>query len=141
MFELVPFDSEITFSPFHQLDEIQKNFLKNFSMRDFKTDIKDNGDSYLLEAELPGFKKEDISIVIDDKFMHIRAERHSKSEEKDKQGNYIRSERSYGQMSRSFNISNVKADQIAAEYCDGVLKLTMPKKEATGNTSRQIQIQ
>lgn len=93
------------------------------------TDIKDNGDSYQLEADLPGFSKDDIKIDIEGDYLRINADRHSEIEEKDKQGNYIRCERSYGSYSRSFDVSDVKTDEIKSTYKDGVLTLNMPKKE------------
>lgn len=145
MFELTPFERRhhnlSTFNPFRELEDLERNFFKSPSLAEFKTDIKDNGDSYLLEADLPGFKKEDINIDINDDYLTIKAERHSEIEEKDKKGNFVRCERSYGSFSRSFNVSAVKADEISAEYKDGVLKLTMPKKEPTAVASpRRLEI-
>ena len=144
MFELTPFDRRhhnlATFNPFSEIEDMERNFFKSPSLAEFKTDIKDNGDSYLLEADLPGFKKEDININIDENYLTISAERHSEIEQKDKKGNYVRCERSYGSFSRSFDVSGVKADEIAAEYKDGVLKLTMPKKESTSPSSRRLEI-
>jgi HSP20 family protein len=145
MFELSPFDRKHcdinTYNPFHELEEMRRSFFGDFPLAEFRTDIKDNGDSYLIEADLPGFKKEDINIDIDSNYLHIYAERHSEREEKDKKGNYITCERSYGSFSRRFNISSVKADEITAEYTDGVLRLTMPKKESTAVGSRRLEIQ
>lgn len=145
MFELTPFGRRVngvrTYNPFRELEEMQKAFFGGSHIGEFKTDIKDNGDSYLLEADLPGFKKEDIHVDMDGNYMTITAERHSDAEEKDKEGNYIRCERSYGSFTRSFDISEVKAEGITAEYKDGVLRLTMPKKEAAIPTSRRLEIQ
>jgi len=111
------------------------------ALAEFKTDIQDKGDSYLLEADLPGFKKEDISIDFDDDIMTISAQRHSEHEEKDKKGNFVRCERSYGSYKRSFDLNGIKADEMKAEYKDGVLKLTMPKKVETVPASRRLEIQ
>lgn len=69
------------------------------------------------------------------------SERHSEVEKKDKEGNYIRCERSYGSFSRSFDVSAVKTDEIKAAYENGVLKLTMPKQEVTKPTARQLKIE
>ena len=107
---------------------------------DFKTDIKDNGKEYVLEAELPGFKKEDIHVDIEDGYMTISAERSNETEKKDDKGNFVRRERSYGSFSRSFDVSSVKTEDITGEYKDGVLTLTMPKKEENVPTSRRIEI-
>ena len=111
----------------------------NRSLAEFKTDIQDKGDSYLLQADLPGFKKEDIHIDLDGETMTIRAERHSEHEEQDKKGSYVRCERSYGSYERAFDVSGIDTDKIGAQYADGVLKLTMPKKSATVS-AKQIEI-
>ena len=154
MFELRPFDhrsnrSMRTYDPFRELEEMERAFFGNrpFENRSvgsfdaFRTDIQDKGDSYLLEADLPGFKKEDIHIDLDGETMTISAERHSEHEEKDKEGNYLRCERSYGSFQRSFDISGIEESGIAAEYTDGVLKLTMPKKNQTVSSARRLEIQ
>ena len=154
MFELRPFDRRgsramRTYDPFRELEEMERAFFGNrpFENRSvgsfdaFRTDIQDKGDSYLLEADLPGFKKEDIHIDLDGETMTISAERHSEHEEKDKEGNYLRCERSYGSFQRSFDISGIEESGIAAEYTDGVLKLTMPKKNQTVSSARRLDIQ
>lgn len=144
MFELTPFERRFhnlaSYNPFRELEEIQRNFFKDTSLGEFKIDIKDNGSSYLLEADLPGIKKEDIRVDINDNYLTISAERHSEFEEKDKEGNYLRCERSYGSFSRNVDISAVNASEISAEYVDGVLKLTMPKKENTLPSARRLEI-
>ena len=85
--------------------------------------------------------KGDTTTVIEDgDTMTISAERHSEHEEKDKSGNYMRCERSYGSYQRSFDISAVNADAMTAEYTDGVLKLTMPKKEMTVTSAKRLEI-
>ena len=105
-----------------------------------KTDIKETDDNYELIVDLPGFKKEDIHVDIEDGYLTISAERNSESEKKDDKGNFVRRERSYGSFSRSFDVSSVKTDDITGEYKDGVLTLTMPKKEENVPTSRRIDI-
>ena len=142
MFELTPFSRRnhklSTYNPFQAFDELEKEFFGNNSLSEFKTDIKDTGSAYELEADLPGFKKEDIHIDIDDNYLTISAQRHSEMEQKDQKGNFIRCERSFGSFERSFDISGVKTEDIKAEYKDGVLKLTMPKtqEEKTPNRRR-----
>ena len=93
---------------------------------EFKTDIQDKGDHYLLEADLPGVKKEDIQVDIDSNYLTISAARQTEKDEKDKAGNYVRRERSYGTYSRSFDISGIDCANIKAGYKDGVLTLTLP---------------
>lgn len=144
MFDLMPFDRKrrsMIFNPFSDFDNLEKAFFQNTGLAEFKTDIKDIGDSYRLEADLPGFKKEDISISLDGDCLTIGAQRRTESEETDKNGNFIRRERSYGAFSRSFDVSGIQQEAIRAEYTDGVLKLTLPKKANTLPTARTIAIE
>ena len=127
MFELTPYErrhQRALFNPFRDMENFEKNFWGDMAATDFKTDIKDNGKEYVLEAELPGFKKEDIHVDIEDGYMTISAERSNETEKKDDKGNFVRRERSYGAVSRSFDISSVKTEDITGEYKDGVLTLT-----------------
>ena len=143
MFELVPYTRKrnVTFyNPFDELEDMQRRFFGETAVRDFKTDIRDEGEHYLLEADLPGFKKEDISVNIEGDTLTIRAERSENTEEKDSKGNYIKRERSYGSFSRSFDLTGIRVEDIAAAYENGVLKLTLPKKQETLPTSRRLEI-
>ena len=144
MIELRPFERRNNrMTAYNPWDEMERAFFGdgawNRSLAEFKTDIQDKGDSYLLQADLPGFKKEDIHIDLDGETMTIRAERHSEHEEQDKKGSYVRCERSYGSYERAFDVSGIDTDKIGAQYADGVLKLTMPKKSATVS-AKQIEI-
>lgn len=144
MFELRPYERRNNrMTAYNPWDEMERAFFGdgawNRSLAEFKTDIQDKGDSYLLQADLPGFKKEDIHIDLDGETMTIRAERHSEHEEQDKKGSYVRCERSYGSYERAFDVSGIDTDKIGAQYADGVLKLTMPKKSATVS-AKQIEI-
>ncbi len=146
MFELRPFNrsNSAVYDPFR---ELEKNFFNNFfkeqrsSLTEFKTDIQDKGDNFLIESDLPGFNKEDIHIDINGDLLTISAERRSSFEDSDSQKGYIRCERSYGAFSRSFDVSDVNTDGIKAEYTDGVLKLTMPKKQPATPESRRLEIE
>ena len=137
------------YNPFREREEFEKNFLAKpvgafFGMQDlaeFKTDVTDEGDHYLLEADLPGFDKKDINLEISGDTLTVNAERHSKVEEKDKKDKVIRMERSYGSYSRQFDISGVEADKIKAKYDNGVLKLTLPKKQETLPESHRLEIE
>jgi HSP20 family protein len=141
MFNLTPYERKINlWNPFHELDEIEKNFFGNNNATSFKTDIKDEGDHYLLEADLPGFKKDDISIDVDDGYLTITATRKSEYEDKDKKGNYVRVERSYGTYSRSFSLDGIDSDKISASLNDGVLALTLPKQEKVSPKTRKLEI-
>ena len=136
-------------NPFAALEEMERQFFSNpfpsffeSGMMDaFKTDIRDEGDKYELEADLPGFDKKDINIDIDNNILRIKAERHSEHEDKDKKGKYVTCERSYGMYSREFDLSGVKADEIKAKYENGVLKLTLPKKQQTLPETKRLEIE
>jgi HSP20 family protein len=105
----------------------------------FKVDVRDMGDKYLLEADLPGVKRDQIKIDVDDNILTIRAEMdESRNEEKD---NYVMCERRYGRMQRSFNIAGVDDANITAEFTDGVLKLNLPKISEQPRSGRSIEIQ
>jgi len=143
MFELVPYTRKrnVTFyNPFDELEEMQRRIFGETAIRDFKTDIRDEGEHYLLEADLPGFMKEDISVNIEGETLTIHAERAESTDEKDSKGNYIKRERSYGSFSRSFDMTGIRVEDIAAAYENGVLKLTLPKRQETLPTSRKLEI-
>ena len=144
MFEMMPFTRSRgvdLYHPFRDLEELERSLFSNGGLTAFKTDIRDTGDAYVLEADLPGMKKEDIHIDIDGERLSISAERSASKEEKDENGGYIRCERSYGSFSRSFDISGIRAGEITAAYEDGVLKLTLPKQTKEVPAARRLEIQ
>lgn len=103
-------------------------------------DIYEEDKNYVFEADLPGFKKEDIKIDIKNNTLNISGER--KSDSKVNEDNYVRVERRYGRFSRSFTLPNiVDAEKIKANYKDGVLKLTVPKKEEALPKSISIDVE
>lgn len=141
MFELMPFDRGER-NLFDYLNNIERNFFGDFgsSVSQFRTDILDKGDHYLLQAELPGFSKEDIHIHLDGDRLTISAEHKEQSEEK-KEGQFVRRERRYGSFARSFDITGIDAAGICAAYQSGVLELKLPKQQAQVPPTRQIEIQ
>lgn len=140
MFEMMPF-ARTMMKPFYDIDQMSRNFFGETPIRAFNTDVQDNGASYTLEAELPGFSKEDIAIDIDGDQLTIQAHHSAENDQKDESGNYLRRERYYGSYSRSFDISQIAADQITASYENGVLKLELPKKTVTVPAARRLEIQ
>ncbi len=143
MFELIPFDRHTrnlaSFDPFRMLDEMDRHFFTNApAISAFRTDVVDTGDAYKLESELPGFKKEDIKIDIENDVLTISAER--KADNKEEKENYVKRERFFGSFSRSFDVSGVNVDGIEASYTDGILTVKMPKKAAEIPASRRLEI-
>lgn len=104
-----------------------------------KADIRENENEYIVEAELPGVKKEDIKLDIDDDTLTITAE--SKTEKKEEKDNYLRMERRHGSYSRTFSIENIKNENVKAEYNDGILKVTLPKDKKTVTKKRTVEIE
>ena len=98
-----------------------------FNPAHMHTDIKETDDSYVVEAELPGFDKEDIELSVDNGVLTIHAE--SKKDVEDKKDNYVRVERYKGSYSRSYNFEGIDEDAIKAKYDNGVLTVTVPKTE------------
>ena len=93
-----------------------------------KTDVRETNDSYELDIDLPGFKKEDITVQLKDGNLTIAAAKGTNNDQKDQEGNYIRRERYMGSMSRSFHVgNNVHQEDIHAKFEDGILKLSLPK--------------
>ena len=144
MFDMMPFarrnNAMMNYNPFRDFENMERQFCGTNSLAEFKTDIVDKGDHYELRADLPGFKKEYIKLSLDGDTLVINAERHSEWEDKDKQGNFVRCERSYGTFSRSYDMSEIQTDAIEAGYQDGVLSLKLPKKATAAPASRQIEI-
>lgn len=149
MFELTRRNSNLnTYNPFREMEDMERRFFgphfdeffRSGELAEFKTDVTDEGDHYLLEADLPGFRKEDIRLSLDGDTLTVRAERHSNVEKKEKD-KVVRVERSYGSYSRSFDLTGIQADGITAKYDNGVLQLTLPKQEPITPASRMIEIQ
>ena len=96
-----------------------------------KTDVKDAGDHYELEMEMPGVEKENIKAELKDGYLTVTAQQNTNKDEKDKEGKYIRKERYTGQFTRSFYIGdNITQEDIKGKFENGLLKLEVPKKEA-----------
>ena len=140
MFGMIPFDRRDS-SLFDMLDNFERNFFGTSSntASSFRTDIRDEGDKFVLEAELPALKKEDIKLALKDGILTISAQHSQESEEK--KNSYIRRERRYGSFSRSFDVSGIQEDHITAAYNNGVLELTLPKAQPVVPAARQIDIQ
>jgi HSP20 family protein len=144
--------SIIRYDPFRDLrnlqEEVNRLFSNNLS-RSFgdegiargswnpSVDIYENKDQIVLEAELPGMNREDFDVSIENNVISVRGER--RFEKKDENDSYHRVERSYGSFTRSFTLpQTVSADSASAEYKNGVLRVTLPKREEV--KARRIEI-
>lgn len=128
------------YDPFKEFRALQKAFFSDEAQTGIKTDIRDTGDSYVIDAELPGYNRDEINVEVNDDILTISAEKHSENNEEDKNSGYIRRERFYGSVTRSFNISEVDASSITAKHENGVLSLTLPKKKEELPKSHKIEI-
>lgn len=141
MFELMPFNRRRNeASLFDYLDNMERSFFGDMTqnLAQFRTDILDRGDHYELQAELPGFEKEDIHIGLEGDILTVTAEHREDKEVKQK--NFVRRERKVGSFSRSFDVSGIDTERIDASYKHGVLALKLPKAEPSATGSRQIDI-
>ena len=135
------------YNPFREMENLERDFFGDpfgtfFNapgLAEFKTDITDEGDHYLLQSDLPGFEKKDINLQLNGDTLTIQAERQSSTEENDKK--VIRMERSYGTYTRQFNVSEIDTDNIKATYDNGVLSLTLPKKSKALPESKTLEIE
>ncbi|HUY03772.1 MAG TPA: Hsp20/alpha crystallin family protein [Rhodocyclaceae bacterium] len=139
-----PFNELTRLDPFRDVDDFFKGFMLRPVFRgleaepQIKIDVSEEDKTYLIKAEIPGVKKEDIHISVEGNQVSISAE--VKKEKEEKEGKrVIRSERYYGKVYRSFSLSQ-EVDQAAAQakYADGVLELTLPKKP--GTTAKKITV-
>ena len=124
MFTMIPYRTPVMTRPVNPFDD---DFFRPFFGRpehqSFRVDVQDKGDSYLLEAEMPGLSKDDIHVDLEDNLLTIFVDKDETHEEKDEKGYVIRERRS-GRMSRAFNVEGIDKEGIQAAYQDGILKLS-----------------
>lgn len=126
---------------FDKLSEHNPLYGKNAS-RLMSTDIRENDNAFLMAVDLPGMKKEDIKLTLNDGYLTISAGKNTENETKDDNGRLIRKERYVGSMERSFFVGEeVTEDDIKAKFEDGVLNLTIPKKEMKKVEAKTIAIE
>ena len=113
-------------------NQIEKKLYGRHAHNVMKTDIKETDDNYELIVDLPGFKKDEIKVSLEDGYLTIEAAKGLDEDEQEKKtGKYIRKERYAGSMSRSFYVGDaITEEDVHAKYEDGILKLSVPKKEA-----------
>ena len=132
------------FDPFHDFDMMERAMFGHPEFRNeafIRTDIKEKENEYVLEAELPGFKKEDIDVEIEDGYLTISANRNYEHEEKDKDGNFIMRERRSGSFKRSYDTTGVDVSNVKARFENGVLTLEMPKLVEQKPENKHLEIQ
>ena len=111
--------------------EVDKALYGKHANNVMKTDFKETDTGYEVDIDLPGFKKDEINAQLDNGYLTISAAKGLDKDEKDKKGKYIRKERYAGAMSRSFYVGEgVTQEDIKAKYEEGILRLSVPKKEA-----------
>ena len=115
------------------LDDIFDEMMLPKKEQHMKCDIYEKDGNYHIEMDVPGFDKKDISIEANDGYLTITAEKNSEEEENKK---YIRRERVYGKVERSFYLGDLDQDKIDAEFKNGILNIVVPKKEETSNKKR-----
>lgn len=126
MFDLITTNRKRDYSVFDLMNDFFSTDQITYN-QGFKVDVSETDKDYLLEAELPGFDKKDISVELKNNYLTITASRDCEKEEKEK--NFVRRERCYGEFSRSFYAKGINQEDIKAKYDNGVLKLSLPKKE------------
>jgi HSP20 family protein len=111
---------------------------RSISRNVFKIDVRETDDKYMLEAELPGIKKDEIDINVDDKMLSISVNREEKADEEKEY--YIHKERVLSSMSRTLRLSNANLSDINAKLDNGMLTIDIPKQNKV-NEARRIEIQ
>lgn len=93
-----------------------------------KTDIKELDNNYVLSVELPGYDKDDVKVSLEDGYLTIETEKKSENEESNNEGKFIRKERYYGLMKRSYYVGDVTIDDLKGKFDKGILHLEIPKE-------------
>jgi len=122
---------DFDFPEFGALDNIDRKLYGKHAPHVMKTDVKEHDDKYEVVIDLPGFKKENINLELQNGYLSISASKGVEKEDKDQKGKLIRQERYTGAMQRSFFVGKgLTEEDIKAKFEDGVLRLDIPKKEA-----------
>ena len=138
MFGLTPYTRNFyvaSYDPFKEMEEFERRF---FGQRTpaLKTDIRETESAYILEADLPGFAREDVRAEIKNGYLTIRAERSSES--KNEGESYLRRERTSGVFTRTFDLEGIDTEAVTASFKNGVLTIELPK--AKEKEARAVEI-
>ena len=134
------FMDDFSFPTFPNVDkELYGKHAKNL----MKTDVKETENAYEIDIDLPGFKKDEITVDLENGYLTISAAKGLDKDEEDKKGKYIRKERYAGTMQRSFYVGDaITHEDIKAKFENGILSLTIPKKDAKAvETKKSIAIE
>ena len=124
------FDDWFGFPAFPEMRDIDRKLYGKHAAHEMKTDVREHDDGYELDIDLPGFKKDELTLRLENGYLTVSAAKGLDEEHKDKKGKVIRRERYSGAMQRSFYVGDgVEETDVKAKYENGVLKLTIPKKE------------
>ncbi|MBQ1376218.1 MAG: Hsp20/alpha crystallin family protein [Clostridia bacterium] len=125
------FDDWMRFPNFGDFYDFDKKFYGANNANVMNTDVVEHDDRYAIDIDLPGFGKEDLSLALENGYLTVTAQKNADNEEKNDEGKLIRRERYQGTMQRSFYIGeNLTEEDIKARFENGVLSLTVPKKDA-----------
>ena len=118
----------------YYLDSIFDDFMEpSVSFDPMKCDIYEKDGAYHIEADIPGFKKDEISVECEDGYVTITAEKDFENEDKDEERKYLKRERNYSKTTRKFYVGDIESDKIEAKYEDGILNIVVPKQEKLPN--------
>jgi len=141
MFELTPFRRRRDLLPADWRKDFIRDFFDPESWFDLgiKADIKENANEYVIEAELPGVKKDQIVVELRDNYLTISAQQNE--EVKEEHANYVRRERRQGNVQRSFYVENVDSENVKAKFDNGLLIISLPKLKDEPTNRYRIDIQ
>ena len=139
MFGMIPYRANHSVANRGLFEDFANDFFRPFfdggftgmtgAERAMKVDVRDDGDHFTLQADMPGVSRDDLKVEVNNGVMTISANYDQKKEEKDEDDRYVYRERRCGSMSRAFNVEGIREDEISAQFKDGVLTLTLPKQE------------
>lgn len=125
------FDDWMRFPTFHDFDDVEKKLYGRHAAHVMKTDVHENDESYEVDIDLPGFKKDELNLRLENGYLTVSAAKGLDKDEKSKKGRIIRQERYAGAMERSFYVGDaITEEDVKAKFEDGVLRLCIPKKES-----------
>ena len=125
------FDDWMRFPTFHDFDDVEKKLYGRHAAHVMKTDVHENDEGYEVDIDLPGFKKDELNLRLENGYLTVSAAKGLDKDEKSKKGRIIRQERYAGAMERSFYIGEaITEEDVKAKFEDAVLRLCIPKKDA-----------